>query len=312
MDDNTLDMAVEEEEIPEERASRAGWLTKRQNLIGFLLCLALFSVGFVIHGTLSLYFNLSGFLIVVSGTLGATFISFNAERLKIVYKVLWSCYRNRVKDPDEIIELLLDLSVKSKLQGMLSLQEDEEETTIMFLRQALSFIVDGYPTEQIRDLLNTEIYFFKLRREETERVLRTMAETAPAFGLVGAVVGLISMMAGIGNSEVILGTIPIALTSVLYGIVLANFFLHPFAVYIRERTAQEIFIQKIIAEGAIAIRSDLHPRMLEMKLKSFLTPSSRRKEPLSIRNIQEKLKEKAFKARMKRKAGAEPVTEEQE
>ena len=127
-----------------------------------------------------------------------------------------------------------------------------------------------------------------MRREETERVLRTMAEVAPAFGLVGSVVGLIGMLAGVADTEVILATLPIALTSTLYGIILSNFFLIPFAENIRERTHQELFLQKIIMEGVIAIESEIKPRILERKLKSFLTPSSRKSRLVSLSKIQEK------------------------
>lgn len=259
-----------------------------KNIIGLFICLSLFIGGFLFHGNGGLYFNCAGLLIVFGGTFGATLISFQAKRLTIVRKVLTTSYRTRVKEPEEIVEIMVDLSVKRKMRGLLSLQEDEEETSILFLRRALGFLVDNFRSHQIRDFLTTEIYFFKLRREETERVLRTMAEVAPAFGLVGSVVGLIGMLAGVADTEVILATLPIALTSTLYGIILSNFFLVPFAENIRERTQQELFLQKIIMEGVIAIESEMKPRVLERKLKSFLTPSSRKSRLVSLSKIQEK------------------------
>jgi chemotaxis protein MotA len=264
-----------------------------KNLIGLCICLTLFIGGFLFHGNGGLYFNVAGLLIVFGGTLGATLISFQAQRLSIVRKVLSTAYRTRVKEPEEIVEIMVDLSVKRKMRGVLSLQEDEEETSILFLRRALGFLVDNFRSHQIRDFLTTEIYFFKLRREESERVLRTMAEVAPAFGLVGSVVGLIGMLAGVADTNVILATLPIALTSTLYGIILSNFFLVPFAESIRERTQQELFLQKIIMEGVIAIESEMKPRVLERKLKSFLTPSSRKNRLVSLKKIQEKFNIKA-------------------
>ena len=264
-----------------------------KNFIGLCICVSLFIAGFLFHGNGGLYFNVAGLLIVFGGTLGATLISFQAQRLSIVRKVLSTAYRTRVKEPEEIVEIMVDLSVKRKMRGVLSLQEDEEETSILFLRRALGFLVDNFRSHQIRDFLTTEIYFFKLRREESERVLRTMAEVAPAFGLVGSVVGLIGMLAGVADTNVILATLPIALTSTLYGIILSNFFLVPFAESIRERTQQELFLQKIIMEGVIAIESEMKPRVLERKLKSFLTPSSRKSRLVSLKKIQEKFNIKA-------------------
>jgi chemotaxis protein MotA len=261
---------------------------KNQNIIGLICCTILFLVGFIFPGNMALYFNLSGALVVFGGTLGATLITYRLERLKIVYKVLLSSYRTKTKTPEDIVEILVDLSVKSKFKGILSLQEDEEETSILFLRRALGLLVDGYRGKVIRDILNTEMYFFKLRREDCERVIRTMGELFPSFGLVGSVVGLIGMLAGVGDSKVILATVPIALTSTLYGVVLANFFCVPFAGNLRERTDHELLLQKIIMEGVIAIESEMDPRSLERKLHSFITPSSRNVQLVSLKRIQER------------------------
>ncbi|MBW2108454.1 MAG: MotA/TolQ/ExbB proton channel family protein, partial [Deltaproteobacteria bacterium] len=129
---------------------------------------------------------------------------------------------------------------------------------------------------------------FRIRREESERVLRTMAEIAPAFGLVGSVVGLISLLGGVGDPAAVLATVPIALTSTLYGVILANFFFLPFAANIRQRTDREMLLQKIITDGILAIESEVNPRVLEMKLKSFLTPSSRHGRLVSLERIRKK------------------------
>ena len=200
-----------------------------RNITGFIICVVLMLAGFVFHGNIGLYFNLSGLLIVLGGSLGATLLAYRLDRLAIVYKVLLSSYQTRPKMPEDIVEILVDLSVKSKYKGLLSLQQDEKEASMLFLRRALGLLVDGYNSEQMRDILNTEMYFFKMRREDSERVLRTMAEFFPAFGLVGSVVGLISMLAGMGDSSSLLTTVPVALTSTLYGVIFANFFIIPFA-----------------------------------------------------------------------------------
>ncbi|WP_022665896.1 motility protein A [Desulfospira joergensenii] len=246
-----------------------------KNIFGILVCVLLFLSGFFIHGNTGLYMNMSGFLIVVGGTLGATFLSYNMNRIEILFKVLKTSYGRSIISPGKVVRTLVDLSVKKRKNGLLALQNDEEETGIEFLRQALGLLVDGCTKEQIKESLTAEMYFFRVRRDETRRVLQTMADVAPSFGLVGSVVGLIGMLAGQGSSEVILATVPIALTSTLYGIIFANFLFLPFASSIRERTVQELFLQKIITEGVLAMSEDLHPRMMERKLVSFLTPSDR-------------------------------------
>lgn len=258
---------------------------KNKNVIGLILCGALFIAGFMLHGNLSLYFNISGLFIVIGGTICASLISFRFEQVQIVFKVLMAAYKKPIKKETDIINILIDLSIRSRMEGILSLQDQENETTILFLRRALGCLVDGYSIDQIRDILNTEMYFFKLRREDSERVVRAIADYFPAFGIMGSVVGLITMLGGIGDTSVILKAIPIALTSTLYGLLFANFFFLPFAATIKERTNQELLLQKIILEGVIAINSEMNPVILKTKLESFLTPSERKTELVSYAKI---------------------------
>ncbi|MBU1196543.1 MAG: MotA/TolQ/ExbB proton channel family protein [Proteobacteria bacterium] len=261
----------------------------RKNIIGLMICIVLFFSGFFIHGNSGLYINLSGFLIVIGGTLGATFLSYNMKRIEILFKVLKTSYGKQTRRPVEVVQMLVDLSIRRRIKGVLSLQEDEDKTDVAFLKQAIGLLVDGCSKEQIKDSLSAEMYFFRMRRDETRRLLQTMADVAPSFGLVGSVVGLIGMLSGAGNSAVVMATIPIALTSTLYGIVLANFIFLPFAATIRERTVKELFLQKLISDGILAIYDELHPRMLERKLKAFLTPSEREGLVVSFESIQEKI-----------------------
>ncbi len=261
---------------------------KRKNIVGLLFCIVLFFSGFLLKGNLSMYFNIAGFMIVVGGSTAAALLSFRLDRLSITYKVVKASYSSRIKSEAEIVDILIDLAIKSKIQGVLSLQDEEQETSILYLRRGLGCLVDNYEPAQIRDILNTEMYFFKLRREDSERVLRTIGDFFPAFGIIGSVVGLISMLAGIGDTSVILATVPVALTSTLYGLTFSNFFFVPFAANIRERTNQELLLQKIIMEGIIAIDSELNPTVLKTKLLSFLTPSERKADLVPLAKIRER------------------------
>lgn len=283
----------------------------RKAVLGLLLCALIFGSGFVLTGDMTRFFNLSGFLVVFGGTSGVALASFRLSRLVHVFRVVQSTYRCRVKEPAEIVELLVDLSVKSRLRGVHTLSEDERETSILFLRRALGFVVDNYPREQTTDILNTEMFFFKQRRDESERVLRVLAEICPAIGLAGSVIGLIGMLSGVNNMAVILTTIPIALTSTLYGVLLSNFILLPMAARVREVTDHELLLQKIIVEGVRAIQSELNPRVLEAKLKSFLTPSDRPGTLVSLGRIKERfgIREKTEGGKVKKVEMEEPPGE---
>ena len=261
---------------------------QRQNFIGVVLAAAIFLASFFLNGNLGLYINLSGIMVVFGGIAAATFLSFGWRQLVVAARVLLSSYRRQGMRETEIISLLVDLSIRSRLDGILALQQQEQETTVLFLRRALACLVDGFKTDQMRDILNAEMYFFRLRREELERIFRTIANFAPAFGLIGSVIGLVAMVGGVNDTGAILRAIPIALTATLYGLITANFFFLPFAARLRERTNQELLTQKIIMEGVIAIESEINPVILKIRLESFLTPSERDEEMISYQKIREK------------------------
>jgi len=264
-----------------------------KNITGLAFCLLLFIIGFSMNGHVGLFFNIAGFLVVLGGTCGAALVSYRYERLAIVAKVVYSSYKNTPKTPEEVIEILRNLAVKSRYQGVLSLQQEEDETTISFLRNALGMLIDGHSPKTIKELLHTEMFFFKSRRREIEMIIRSIADYALAFGLVGSVVGLIGMLSGVDDASVILRMVPISLTSTLYGVIIANFLLVPFAANLQQRTYRELLLQKIILDGILAIGSEMNPRLLEKRLKFFLTPSAREKEMVPLYKIQERFKIKS-------------------
>ncbi|MCX5810624.1 MAG: MotA/TolQ/ExbB proton channel family protein [Proteobacteria bacterium] len=230
-----------------------------------------------------MYFNLASFLVVSSGTIGAAFLSFPCDRLKNAYQVALNSYKKEVvNSPDEIVNLLLDISVRSRYDGILSLEKVEKATTISFLKTGLGLLVDGYKEDETRSILHNEMHYFKTRRQHSERVFRTMALVAPGFGVAGSIIGLIGMLYGVGDTGVILKTIPAALTSTLYGTVLSYYVLVPIAENIHSKTQKELYMQSIVTDGIIEIGKEQNLYKLEKRLSSFLTPSSREGKQESI------------------------------
>ena len=263
---------------------------EKKTVIGLVICITSFCSVFLFSDNAGMFFNVTGLVVVLSGTIGALLLSYKFQQLQIAFLVLRTAYSSRIKEPEEIVKILIDLAVKSHYQGLLSLEKDEQETTALFLRQALGLLVDGRSRQEISDILRTEMFFFKSRRQNVEQIFCTLSDIFPSFGLVGSVIGLISMLAGVGDTSVILATIPIALTSTLYGVVFANFFCTPFAAKVRELTNRQLIVQQVITAGVIAIYDQEDPRLLEKKLKSFLTPASRQKNLISLADIKKHLK----------------------
>ena len=265
--------------------------SKHHSIIGIVICTLLLIGSMVIGDGRTLMLNLEGLVVVIAGTLGATFISYSSNTLRVAVRVAINSYKTKVPSAKEIVDSLLHLSLLSKIDGLLALEEGEERSSVLFLKRALSMLVDGFSVDELRDALYTEIHFFQQRRSLQERVFRHMAILAPAFGVAGGVIGLVGMLAGIGDTGVILRTIPVALTSTLYGIILAYFICIPIAENIHARTQEELLIHKLIAEGVSLIGQEYNTMRLQTRLQSFITPHERDIQNMSIKEIRDKYEE---------------------
>ena len=245
------------------------------NIVVVIICILLFLSGFILEKGADLYWNVNSLIFVLTGTIGAVFLSYPFLRIKYAVLVAKNAYFKKLPTESSIVISLLDFSLQSRYEGLLSLEDTVEKAMTPFLQDAMRMLVDGRTGEEIKDFLNIEMTFFRQRRELSERVFRAMAITAPAFGLIGSVIGLMGMLAGIGDIGVIIKTIPIALTSTLYGISFNNFLFTPIAEKIHTRTQEELFLLKLIMNGTIAISNAQNPYVLEKKLSSFLAPAVR-------------------------------------
>jgi chemotaxis protein MotA len=260
----------------------------RKNLIGVVISLLLFVGSFMLTGAASAYWNLAAFLVVVSGLCAAMLVSYPTAHIRNAFKVAKNAYTSGLATSEEIVNTLLDLSVKSKVDGVLSLERTEAKATSSFLRNGLILLVDNYKEEEIRETLNAEMAFFNLRRQQSERFFQTMARMAPAFGVAGSVIGLIGLLMGINDTAVILKNIPVAFISTLYGLVLSNLVFSPIAENISYSTRAELLNQKLVLEGLVAISKEQNSYKLERKLASFLSPSEREGKTETLRRITRK------------------------
>ena len=264
----------------------------RKNIFGIILSLAIFVCSFMLTGAAGAYFNLAAFLVVISGLAAAMLISYPVKHVKNAFIVAKNAYRNGQASAEEIVHTLLDLSVKSKVDGVLSLERSEAKATTSFLKNGLILLVDNYKEDEIRECLSTEMDFFNLRRQQSERFFSNMARTAPAFGVAGSVIGLIGLLMGINDTAVILKNIPVAFISTLYGLILSNLVFSPIAENINHHTRAELLNQKLVLEGIVAISKEQNSYKLERKLASFLSPSERKGKTETLRRITRKYVQK--------------------
>lgn len=260
------------------------------NWLSVLVFITIFVASFLFTGNAELFINMLGLVIVLSGTIGAIFLSYHSADIGAALKVARNAYRNDSPTTSEVVDTLIYLSVRSRRKGVIALEDMEDETTLSFLKRAITMLVDGYSVDELRDVLHTEIYYFKQRRTHHERLFRHASRLAPAFGVAGSVIGLIAMLSGIGDPQTILHSIPIALTSTLYGILLANFIFIPVAENIHSKTEKEIMLQKLVTDAVMAIRQEQNSLRLVKKLESFVTPSARHENQESLEELKERVR----------------------
>lgn len=220
----------------------------------------------------SAYINLPGLAIVFVGTLAATFIAYPLKEVLRVFRVFGIVLRNEKSYLHDDIEELVAIA-RLWFQGNLPAVEQKLETsTNPFLRTGVQLIIDITPLDDIVSLLQWRISRLKARERAEAQIFRSMASFAPAFGMIGTLVGLINMMLILDDSEIarIGQYMGVALVTTFYGILLANLVFKPIALKLERRTEQRVVVMNMILEGVVLISQKRNPGFVRETLRSFV------------------------------------------
>jgi chemotaxis protein MotA len=245
----------------------------------------LFGVGCLIAalwlegGHLHQLVNLPAAVIVLGGTFGATLIGLSARQLRDLPHILRQALVSPSIDISQTIRWLVTLSEKARREGLLALEADANAASDEFLKRALQLAIDGTDPELVRDILQLEITFLEERHRQGEQVFTSMGGYAPTMGVLGTVMGLIHMMSRIENPSQMGPAIATAFVATLYGVSSANLLFLPIANKLRTRHAEEVLLREVIVEGVLAIQSGENPRIVEQRLRAFLSQRQKRALP---------------------------------
>ena len=230
--------------------------------------------GMVKGSRLSLFWDFPSVLITCFGSLASMFINHDLEQIKNMFKNMALAFTTYKVEPEEIIELFVELARKARREGLLGLEDDKNRLDDPFFSKGIQMMVDAIDPEVIRNILETDIDCMVERHEENIGVLKAWAALAPAYGMIGTLIGLIQMLDSLDDPSALGPGMAVALITTFYGSIMANFILLPIPGKLEKRNADEVLIKSLILEGIIGIQSGLNPRILEEKLKAFL-PKSR-------------------------------------
>ena len=231
----------------------------------------------MLGGSLSGFIDMPSVAVVLGGTFGALLVNFPLPRIIGLAGVFKKTFMFKLDDPDEVIGKMVRYAERARREGMLALEEDSENETDDFLRKGLRLAVDGTDPQLLEKILETDVEQIENRHSEGAKVLSAGGTFAPAFGMIGTLIGLVNMLSNLSDPTQIGAGMATALITTFYGAVMANALFLPLAGKLETRSKEEMMIKGMIIDGIMAIQSGDSPRIVEEKLKSFLSPSMREK-----------------------------------
>lgn len=184
-------------------------------------------------------------------------------------------FKNEVVDPGETISNIINLSNVARKEGLLALEEAANGIEDPFLKKGIMLVVDGTDPELVRAILETDLNCIEDRHKKIIGFWEKWAELGPAWGMIGTLVGLVNMLKKLEDASAIGPNMAVALLTTLYGSLIANWLCIPIASKMAVNNANEIMMKEVTVEGLLSIQAGENPRVIEEKLKSFLSPTVR-------------------------------------
>ncbi len=184
-------------------------------------------------------------------------------------------FKAGTSSPTDTIKQIINLSNVARKEGLLALEEASAEIDDDFLKKGVMLVVDGTDPELVRGILETELICVETRHKSVIAFWEKWAELGPAWGMIGTLIGLVKMLQNMSDASAIGPAMATALLTTLYGSLIANWLCNPTAGKMKVRNAEEVTMKEVVVEGLLSIQAGENPRVIEEKLKSFLSPKVR-------------------------------------
>jgi len=223
------------------------------------------------------FLDVPSFMMVVVGSTFVVLLATRMERFLGLAKISLNAFFNRGTSPDRLIKQLVQLADVARREGILSLQNSIGEMKNPFVKNGLQMVVDGTDGDTVKQVLEFEIDAIDQRHGECKAVLDLFGKYAPAFGMIGTLIGLVVMLKNMDDPSAIGPGMAIALLTTMYGAILANVIALPLADKLGTKHDEELLALEIAKAGILGLQAGDNPRILEMKLAVFLSPKLRAK-----------------------------------
>lgn len=241
--------------------------------VGFVLAVAAVILSDIMDGgTVRSLINPAAILLVLGGTLGATAMSSRMSDLKALVRSVMRAMRPPKVDRAQVIRELVRYADVARREGLLKLDALLPEIKDDFMRRGLMMAVDGTDETLVREVMESEMSTLETVALDSARFFETAGGFAPTLGIIGTVIGLVSVLSNIQNAAKLAPSIATAFIATLWGVSSANLFWLPIGNKLKVIAGQETSVREIILEGVLAIEAGDNPRVVQDKLRAFLTP----------------------------------------
>lgn len=247
-------------------------------LIGLIIAAIGILGGYVIEGgSIMSLVNLPGFMIVVVGTLGATMTSYPLGHfLAMPMSFIKAIKGASGGESTAMATQLVEMADKARREGLLALEDDAQHVENVFARKALMLMIDGTDPEALKSIMEIEMDAAAERENEAAEIYKTASGFAPTLGVLGAVMGLITVLGHLGGDVAELGHgIAVAFVATFYGVGYANVVLLPIATKLKGISTEEQAVREMVLEGILSIQAGDNPRIVKEKLQGYLKPANR-------------------------------------
>lgn len=245
------------------------------SVFGLVGGIAVILITILISGDLAGYVDIPSIVCTFGGTIAMTFMAFPIRKLKEGFASLKYVFVYKETDAEYVIKSIIDLANIARKEGLLALEEAAQQLKDDFLQKGVLLIVDGTDPELVRNILETELSFIEERHKSNQGVFEFMAAIGPGFGMLGTLIGLINMLANLSDPSTVGPNMAVAIVTTLYGSIIANVFCNPVVNKLKIRSSQESLMKEVMLEGMLSIQAGENPRIIEEKLKAFMSPKLR-------------------------------------
>jgi len=248
-------------------------------LIGLITVAGLLTASILMGGgTFKSFVDIPSGMVVIGGATAAALIAYPLKDFLSVFMVVLKVFLNKAENLPKIIDQIVMLGEIARKDGLLALESKTGEIDHPLIKLGIQMAVDGSPPEVIEDILRTEVESVAARHSLGKGLMDTLGRYAPAYGMIGTLIGLIMMLSNMSDPSSIGAGMAVALITTLYGAIISNAIFLPFADKLGTINKKELTAMEIIIRGIMAIQSGENPRVIRQKLSTFLAPKARPKE----------------------------------